>query len=76
MCSMRILLVNPPGAVKVYDKSKIVSAVTEAPFITMGVLAASARAAGARVAVVDLMLSNSPNTVGSYSGFDCYLPCS
>jgi len=58
---MRILLVNPPGAVKVYEKSKIVSAVTEAPFITMGVLAASARAAGAQVAVLDLMLSHSPS---------------
>lgn len=57
---MRILLVNPPGAIKVYDKSKIVSAVTEAPFITCAVLAAAARQTGATVHVLDLMLSHSP----------------
>jgi anaerobic magnesium-protoporphyrin IX monomethyl ester cyclase len=58
---MRILLVNPPSGLKVYAKSKIVTAITNAPYITLAVLAASARAAGAKVAVLDLVLSNSPS---------------
>jgi radical SAM superfamily enzyme YgiQ (UPF0313 family) len=58
---MRILLVSPPSGIKVYAKSKIPAAITNAPYITLAVLAASARAAGAQVAVMDLVLSSSPS---------------
>jgi anaerobic magnesium-protoporphyrin IX monomethyl ester cyclase len=58
---MRILLVNPPSGLKVYEKSKIVTAITNSPVLTMCTLAASARAVGAQVSVLDLTISNSPS---------------
>ena len=58
---MRILLVNPPSGLKFYTKTKVVSAITNAPYITLAAVAASARVAGATVAVLDLILSNSPS---------------
>jgi anaerobic magnesium-protoporphyrin IX monomethyl ester cyclase len=58
---MRILLVNPPSGAIVYAKSKVNIAITYAPYLTTAVLAASARAAGAKVSVLDLIISNSPH---------------
>jgi anaerobic magnesium-protoporphyrin IX monomethyl ester cyclase len=58
---MRLLLVNPPSGIKLYQKSKIVAAVMEAPFVSLGILAAYARAAGAQVSVLDLILSRAPS---------------
>jgi anaerobic magnesium-protoporphyrin IX monomethyl ester cyclase len=58
---MRILLVNPPNGIEVYKNSKIFQAITNSPFLAVSVLAATARQAGAKVAVLDLGLSSSPN---------------
>ena len=56
----RVLLVNPPSAVGVYDKSKIRVAITSAPFITLATLAGELVRKGHQVEIADLMVEPDP----------------
>jgi radical SAM superfamily enzyme YgiQ (UPF0313 family) len=56
----RVLLVNPPSAVGVYDSSKIRVAITSAPFITLATLAGELLRRGHRVEIADLMVEHEP----------------
>ena len=56
----RVLLVNPPSAVGVYDKSKIKVAITSAPFITLATLAGELLRRGHTVRIADLMVHADP----------------
>ncbi len=57
---MRVLLVNPASGFKHYQKTKIATAVTTSPYPSLVALGGAARAAGAQVAALDLILSRSP----------------
>lgn len=57
---MRLLLVNPASGFKHYQKTKIATAVTTSPYPSLVALGGAARAAGAQVAALDLILSQSP----------------
>jgi len=56
----RLLLVNPPSAIGVYNKSKIRVAITSAPFITLASLAGAALEDGHEVRISDLMIEGRP----------------
>ncbi|MFO7950380.1 MAG: radical SAM protein [Candidatus Fermentibacteraceae bacterium] len=56
----RVLLVNPPSAVGVYDSSKIRVAITSAPFITLATLAGELLREGHEVEIADLMVEPEP----------------
>lgn len=56
----RVLLVNPPSAVGVYDSSKIRVAITSAPFITLATLAGELLKEGHQVRIADLMVETNP----------------
>lgn len=56
----RVLLVNPPSAVGVYDRSKIRVAITSAPFITLATLAGELLKEGHQVRIADLMVETDP----------------
>lgn len=56
----RVLLVNPPSAVGVYDSSKIRVAITSAPFITLATLAGELLREGHDVRIADLMVEPDP----------------
>ncbi|MBD3277850.1 MAG: radical SAM protein [Candidatus Aegiribacteria sp.] len=56
----RVLLVNPPSAVGVYEKSKIRVAITSAPFITLASLAGELLREGHEVRIIDLMVEPDP----------------
>ncbi len=56
----KVLLVNPPSAVGVYDKSKIKVAITSAPFITLATLAGELLREGHQVKIADLMIETDP----------------
>jgi radical SAM superfamily enzyme YgiQ (UPF0313 family) len=56
----RVLLVNPPSAVGVYEKSKIKVAITSAPFITLATLAGELLRQGHKVRIADLMVEEDP----------------
>jgi len=56
----RVLLVNPPSAVGVYEKSKIKVAITSAPFITLATLAGELLKEGHQVRIADLMIEHDP----------------
>ncbi|MFO8184278.1 MAG: radical SAM protein [Candidatus Aegiribacteria sp.] len=56
----RVLLVNPPSAVGVYDRSKIRVAITSAPFITLATLAGELLKEGHQVRIADLMVETNP----------------
>ncbi len=56
----RILLVNPPSAIGVYDESKIRVAITSAPFVTLASLAGALLEDGHEVRISDLMVEASP----------------
>ncbi|HRY61696.1 MAG TPA: radical SAM protein, partial [Candidatus Fermentibacter sp.] len=56
----RTLLVNPPSAIGVYDKSHIRVAITSAPFITLASLAGALLEAGMEAAIADLMIEGRP----------------
>ncbi len=59
----RILLVNPPSAISVYDESKIRVAITSAPFVTLASLAGALLEDGHEVRISDLMVEASPARV-------------
>ncbi|HOA05290.1 MAG TPA: radical SAM protein [Candidatus Fermentibacter daniensis] len=56
----RTLLVNPPSAIGVYDRSHIRVAITSAPFITLASLAGALLEAGLEAAIADLMIEGRP----------------
>lgn len=56
----RVLLVNPPSAVGVYDSSKIRVAITSAPFITLATLAGELLRDGHQARIADLMVERDP----------------
>lgn len=56
----RTLLVNPPSAIGVYDRSHIRVAITSAPFITLASLAGALLEAGMEAAIADLMIEGRP----------------
>lgn len=56
----RILLVNPPSAIAVYDSSKIRVAITSAPFVTLASLAGAVLDAGHEARIADLMVEPAP----------------
>jgi len=56
----RVLLVNPPSAVGVYEKSKIKVAITSAPFVTLATLAGELLREGHEVRIADLMVQSDP----------------
>lgn len=56
----RVLLVNPPSAIGVYDKSRIRVAITSAPFITLASLAGALLEKGHEVEIADLMIEGRP----------------
>lgn len=56
----RTLLVNPPSAIGLYEKSHIRVAITSAPFITLASLAGALLEAGLEAAIADLMIEGSP----------------
>ncbi|RKZ10481.1 hypothetical protein DRQ25_02865 [Candidatus Fermentibacteria bacterium] len=62
----RVLLVNPPSAVGVYEKSKIKVAITSAPFITLATLAGELLREGHEVRIADLMVQSDP--LNNYRG--------
>jgi hypothetical protein len=56
----RVLLVNPPSAIGVYDDSKIRVAITSAPFVTLASLAGAILEEGHEVMISDLMVETNP----------------
>jgi len=56
----RVLLVNPPSAIGVYDRSRIRVAITSAPFITLASLAGALLEKGIEVEIADLMIEGRP----------------
>jgi anaerobic magnesium-protoporphyrin IX monomethyl ester cyclase len=56
----RVLLVNPPSAIGVYDRSHIRVAITSAPFITLASLAGACLEAGHDARIADLMIEGRP----------------
>ncbi|MCK4807508.1 MAG: cobalamin-dependent protein, partial [Candidatus Aegiribacteria sp.] len=67
----RVLLVNPPSAVGIYNRSKIRVAITSAPFITLATLAGELLREDHQVRIADLMVEEDPfNTYrGILEGF-------
>jgi anaerobic magnesium-protoporphyrin IX monomethyl ester cyclase len=57
----RVLLVNPPSAIGVYDRSRIRVAITSAPFITLASLAGALLEKGFQVEIADLMIEGRPD---------------
>ena len=53
---MKILLFNPPGAVSVYDKSRIRAAVPRLPSLSLAMIAGALKEDGADVMIEDLSL--------------------
>ncbi|MBN1434375.1 cobalamin-dependent protein, partial [Candidatus Fermentibacterales bacterium] len=56
----RVLFVNPPSAIAVYDSSKIRVAITSAPFVTLASLAGAVLASGNEACIADLMVETRP----------------
>jgi len=56
------LLVNPPSAVGLYNKSKIKVAITSAPFITLATVSGELLRDGHNVRIADLMVESDPFT--------------
>lgn len=56
----RMLLVNPPSALGIYEKSHVKVGMTTAPFITLASLAAALLDAGHEASVADLMIEEDP----------------
>jgi anaerobic magnesium-protoporphyrin IX monomethyl ester cyclase len=56
----RTLLVNPPSAIGVYDRSHIRVAITSAPFITLASLAGALLEKGLEAEIADLMIEGRP----------------
>ncbi|NLP04920.1 radical SAM protein [Candidatus Fermentibacteria bacterium] len=56
----RTLLVNPPSAIGVYDRSRIRVAITSAPFITLASLAGALLESGHEAEIADLMIEGRP----------------
>lgn len=56
----RVLLINPPSSVSIYQKSKIRAAVPRIPLLVLAVLAAPLIKEGYKVEILNLILSEDP----------------